>query len=89
MGDGAHIGYDVGEHFQDSENISKYGNGCYPPSKISIKYQKNWGIVLTVADDLRVLDAFSTMVMYPKMATKLQRNYGKLENVLTSGDNIT
>ena len=51
-GDGAQVGDDVGEHFQGPGHISKYGNCYYSKSKIAIKYQKNWEVLLTVGNDL-------------------------------------
>ena len=45
-------------------------------------------MAMILESKFRVLDAVPNMVIYPKIARKLQKNDRKLEDVLTCGDDI-
>ena len=45
-------------------------------------------MVMILENNFRVLGVIPNMVIYPKIARKLQKNHRKLEDMLTCGDDI-
>ena len=63
------VGKDVGEHFHGAGCISKYGNISKNSQKIAERIRENWGMVLTVGDDI-----FRVQCTFPNMESEAVLN---------------